>query len=184
MSIRFSVTMDLVFSARPFSISHISVYSSHVVGIFLYMFQGLPNWCSNRPDILRMSELSDSSELQRYSSAVLYVLSAVTPPREYVEIILETLVTSIKSSTVGWFVYSILWCWLLYDSHGEFVYMHFLSWSYSSIETFCPFLRIVSWKWPMSWSSAWGTRMSRLEKWPRNPFLESSGAHNARRSCP
>ena len=48
-----------------------------------------------------MSELNDSSELQTYSSAVLYVLSAVTPPPEYVEVIADNFINAIKSSTVG-----------------------------------------------------------------------------------
>jgi len=51
------------------------------------------------PEILKMSELNDSSELQIYASAVLYVLSAVTPPHEYVEDILNHFVNAIKSST-------------------------------------------------------------------------------------
>ncbi|KAF9648519.1 ARM repeat-containing protein [Thelephora ganbajun] len=51
------------------------------------------------PEILKMSELNDSSELQIYASAVLYVLSAVTPPHEYVEDILGHFVNAIKSST-------------------------------------------------------------------------------------
>ncbi|KDQ54780.1 hypothetical protein JAAARDRAFT_134622 [Jaapia argillacea MUCL 33604] len=50
------------------------------------------------PEILRMSELSDSSELQNYSSAVLYVLSAVTPPPEYINVILEHFLGAIRSS--------------------------------------------------------------------------------------
>ena len=48
-----------------------------------------------------MSELNDSSELQTYSSAVLYVLSAVTPPPEYVEVIADNFINAIKSSTVS-----------------------------------------------------------------------------------
>ncbi|KAJ2996608.1 hypothetical protein NUW54_g7221 [Trametes sanguinea] len=51
------------------------------------------------PEIIRMSELNDSSELQTYSSAVLYVLSAVTPPPEYVEVIAENFINAIKSSS-------------------------------------------------------------------------------------
>jgi proteasome activator subunit 4 len=47
-----------------------------------------------------MSELNDSSELQAYSSAVLYVVSAVTPPAEDIEIILNHFTDAIKSSTV------------------------------------------------------------------------------------
>lgn len=54
----------------------------------------------NRPETLRMSELNDSSDLQRYSSAVLYVISAVTPPSEYVEAIADNFLRAIKSSGV------------------------------------------------------------------------------------
>ncbi|KAI0702440.1 ARM repeat-containing protein [Cytidiella melzeri] len=50
------------------------------------------------PEILRMSELNDSSELQRYSSAVLYILSAVNAPADYVEIVAEHFLSTIKSS--------------------------------------------------------------------------------------
>jgi len=46
-----------------------------------------------------MSELKDNSELQAYSSAVLYILSAVCPPIEYVASILDNFVLAIKSST-------------------------------------------------------------------------------------
>jgi proteasome activator subunit 4 len=53
----------------------------------------------HRPEILRMSELNDSSDLQIYSSAVLYVLSAVAVPDVYVQDILENFVSAIKSST-------------------------------------------------------------------------------------
>jgi proteasome activator subunit 4 len=60
------------------------------------------------PEILRMSELNDSSELQTYSSAVLYILSAVTPPTEYVEAILHNFVVGIKSSAVKLFLVLII----------------------------------------------------------------------------
>lgn len=53
------------------------------------------------PEIIRMSELNDSSELQTYSSAVLYVLSAVTPPPEFIAVIADNFINAIKSSTVG-----------------------------------------------------------------------------------
>ncbi|KAI0961210.1 hypothetical protein AcV7_000369 [Taiwanofungus camphoratus] len=59
----------------------------------------LPYAITLLPEVLRMSELNDSSELQTYSSAVLYVLSAVTPPPEYVEVIAENFISAIKSST-------------------------------------------------------------------------------------
>ncbi|EFI28574.1 hypothetical protein CC1G_13601 [Coprinopsis cinerea okayama7 len=50
------------------------------------------------PEILRMSELSDNTDLQAYSSGVLYVLSALTPLSDYVNPILDQFVTSIESS--------------------------------------------------------------------------------------
>lgn len=52
------------------------------------------------PDIFGMSELNDSPELQTYSSAVLYVLSAITPAPEFVGDILQNFVKAIKSSKV------------------------------------------------------------------------------------
>jgi len=47
-----------------------------------------------------MSELNDNPELQVYSAAVLYVLSAVSVPREYIAAVLENFTTAIKSSKV------------------------------------------------------------------------------------
>jgi len=47
-----------------------------------------------------MSELNDSSELQTYSSAVLLVLSAITPPTEYIDIIADYFITAIRSTSV------------------------------------------------------------------------------------
>jgi proteasome activator subunit 4 len=55
-----------------------------------------------------MSELNDSSDLQIYSSAVLYVLSAIAVPEVYVQVILDNYVSAIKSSTVGHFFFRIL----------------------------------------------------------------------------
>lgn len=48
-----------------------------------------------------MSELNDSSDLHTYSTAVLYIISAVSPPVEYVDAILSHFVAAIKSTTVG-----------------------------------------------------------------------------------
>lgn len=48
-----------------------------------------------------MSELSDSAELQMYSSAVLHVLSAVTPPQEFIELVADGYISTIKSSSVS-----------------------------------------------------------------------------------
>jgi hypothetical protein len=48
-----------------------------------------------------MSELNDSAELHLYSSAVLYVLSAISLPHGYVEVILGNFVRGIKSSEVS-----------------------------------------------------------------------------------
>ena len=58
----------------------------------------------NRPEILSMTELSDNPELQMYTSAVLYILSAVNPPKEYTVSVLNTFISSIKSSQVSKFV--------------------------------------------------------------------------------
>lgn len=52
-----------------------------------------------------MSELNDNSELQKYSSAVLYVLSAVDPPEEYVGVIAENFLQAIKSSSVRYLAF-------------------------------------------------------------------------------
>lgn len=52
------------------------------------------------PDIFKMSELSDNSTLQAYSSAVLYVLSAVNPGPDRVDLILQEFITAITSSDV------------------------------------------------------------------------------------
>ncbi|KAE9410730.1 ARM repeat-containing protein [Gymnopus androsaceus JB14] len=69
----------------------VSAYGSQACLVFPYAITMMP-------EILRMSELNDSSELQTYSTAVLYVLSAVTPVKEYIPVILENFVTAIKSS--------------------------------------------------------------------------------------
>jgi len=69
------------------SISH----GSQAALMFPYTVQLLP-------EILRMSELNDSAELQKYSSAVLYVLSAVTPPSGYMDVIVDHFLESIKGS--------------------------------------------------------------------------------------
>jgi proteasome activator subunit 4 len=52
-----------------------------------------------------MTELNDNTELQLYSSAVLYVVSAVTPPPEYVDIILNKFLFGIKSATASYKFY-------------------------------------------------------------------------------
>lgn len=71
-----------------------------------------------------MSELNDNSTLQSYSSAVLYILSAVTLPTEYVEAILDNFVLSIKSSVVKPFLVlttSPVLTHPRYFSHGVYV---------------------------------------------------------------
>lgn len=54
-----------------------------------------------------MSELNDSSELQKYSSAVLYVLSAVNPPPGYADIVMSNFLDAIQSSDVSAYAYSV-----------------------------------------------------------------------------
>jgi proteasome activator subunit 4 len=63
----------------------------------------------SRPEILRMSELNDSSELQLYSSAVLYVMSAVHCPPEYIQVILDHYVSALRSATVRRLVIPLHW---------------------------------------------------------------------------
>ena len=48
-----------------------------------------------------MSELNDSSDLQKYSTAVLYVLSAVDSTPDYVHVIADHFLNAIKSSDVS-----------------------------------------------------------------------------------
>ena len=48
-----------------------------------------------------MSELNDSSELQKYSSAVLYVLSAVNPPKGYADVVMSNFLDAVQSSDVS-----------------------------------------------------------------------------------
>ncbi|KAN0100847.1 hypothetical protein V8E55_000831, partial [Tylopilus felleus] len=50
------------------------------------------------PEILNMSELNDNPELQKYSSAVLEVMSGVYLPATYAEAVLEKLVEAIQFS--------------------------------------------------------------------------------------
>ncbi|KAJ8084329.1 Proteasome activator BLM10 [Marasmius tenuissimus] len=57
-----------------------------------------PYAVSLMPEIIRMSELNDNPELQNYSTAVQYVLSAVTPLSDYLPTILDTFAGAIKSS--------------------------------------------------------------------------------------
>lgn len=70
--------------------------------LFVYMIP-LPSnnpFVFIRPEIFRMSELSDDPELQSHSQAVLYILSAVAPPPESIEAIGTSFVSAISSSTV------------------------------------------------------------------------------------
>lgn len=50
-----------------------------------------------------MEELNDNTELLLYSSATLYLLSGVTPPREYIELVADQFITTIKTTSVGRF---------------------------------------------------------------------------------
>jgi proteasome activator subunit 4 len=70
----------------------VSFYSPQGPLIFPYVHPLLP-------EIFRMSELSDNPELQSHSQAVLYILSAVSPPQESIEAISINFVNAISSST-------------------------------------------------------------------------------------
>ena len=88
-----------------------------------------------RPEILRMSELNDNSELQKYSSAVLYVLSAVDPPEEYVGVIADSFLQAIKLSTVSSHPSYHFSNHSHFISPGAFVSRHFPRCSSSTIGT-------------------------------------------------
>ncbi|KAH8835430.1 hypothetical protein DL96DRAFT_1675460 [Flagelloscypha sp. PMI_526] len=69
-----------------------SAHGSHAIKIFPYIVPMMP-------EILRMAELNDSQDLQTFSMGVLHVLSAVTPPQEIIETVIENFVNAIQSST-------------------------------------------------------------------------------------
>lgn len=50
------------------------------------------------PEIIKMTELNDNPELSALSSGILLMLSSITPPREYIELILNEMIISIMSS--------------------------------------------------------------------------------------
>lgn len=89
-----------------------TVHGSHACTIFPYviplMYVGafssrpcLITCILERPEILSMSELNDNAELSMYSSGVLYILSTVTPPQEFVELVVDSIITTIRLSPVG-----------------------------------------------------------------------------------
>ena len=47
-----------------------------------------------------MTEVNDNVELQRYSSAVLHILSAITTPPTYIEPIMGHFIDAVQYSTV------------------------------------------------------------------------------------
>ena len=49
-----------------------------------------------------MLELYDNVDLPVYSSAILYMISTVTPPHEYVDLVAETFINTIQSSSVSY----------------------------------------------------------------------------------
>ncbi|KAH7915111.1 armadillo-type protein [Hygrophoropsis aurantiaca] len=58
----------------------------------------LPHAVAFLPEMLKMSELNDNAELQKYSSAILNALSTLYLRQEYVDEILSSLIASIKYS--------------------------------------------------------------------------------------
>ncbi|KAF9015006.1 hypothetical protein BDQ17DRAFT_1418131 [Cyathus striatus] len=69
----------------------VTAHSAEAASAFPYVLRLMP-------EILHMTELSDNPELQSYSTAVLYIISAVIPPVEYFEVILKNFADAIKSS--------------------------------------------------------------------------------------
>jgi hypothetical protein len=75
--------------------------SSHVCIGILYVSAFIQQPVSLiRPEMFRMSELSDDPELQSYSQAILYTFSAVAHPPESIEAIGVCFINAISSSTV------------------------------------------------------------------------------------
>lgn len=157
---------------------------------------------SYRPEILKMEELNDNTELLLYSSATLYLLSGVTPPREYIELVADQFITTIKTTSVsrftvfhlfdyvcnGWppkkyifvypFLFYIFFSARLLCSHGKSSYTAFRYWSSFSIETWSISRKLVSQGWWTQWSLVSGTRMLKYGRRLRNSSLGSCGAHN------
>lgn len=48
-----------------------------------------------------MSELQDSSEVQQYSSGVLFIMASINPPQELIEPYTESFIESVKTSSVS-----------------------------------------------------------------------------------
>ncbi|KDQ20580.1 hypothetical protein BOTBODRAFT_169318 [Botryobasidium botryosum FD-172 SS1] len=66
-------------------------HSAQALTIFPYIMPLLP-------EMLHMAELQDSSELQMFSAGVLYILTAVCPPEEFVEPITDNFIRAVQSS--------------------------------------------------------------------------------------
>jgi hypothetical protein len=89
-----------------------------------------------------MSELNDSPDLQIYSSAVLYIISAVTTPLDFVDVIIENFADAIKSSAVS--LTRMLgppFHKFLESSHGASADMLYLHSSYFSTAISQPFVQ-------------------------------------------
>ncbi|EJD04282.1 uncharacterized protein FOMMEDRAFT_167503 [Fomitiporia mediterranea MF3/22] len=67
-------------------------HSSEACTMFPYVMPMLP-------EVLKMTELNDNRELTMYSSGVLFILSAVTPPREYAEMVAQQFITTLRQSS-------------------------------------------------------------------------------------
>ncbi|KIY51336.1 hypothetical protein FISHEDRAFT_37321 [Fistulina hepatica ATCC 64428] len=51
------------------------------------------------PEILRMAELNDNTDLHKYGNGVLYILSSILPPTEYIDVMFNDYMNVIKSSS-------------------------------------------------------------------------------------
>lgn len=158
--------MDLDHIPWTHRMSHVPIRPRTDVGCWSKLILGpiLIHLC--RPETLRMSELNDSSELQTYSTAVLYNLAAVAPPAEFIEVILGHFTDAIKSSKVKeWFL--VLIVELANDrlSLGEYGCTLCLHWLFFSIRIFYPFHSKESGKWWMFYWIAWQMKTLRYERW-------------------
>lgn len=123
-----SASVDMGYVSRPSPYTSLAIYFGvDVRPPSPQTLQNIALTVIQRPEILRMSELNDSSELQKYSSAVLYVLSAVNPPPGYVEQVTRHFLDAISSSDVRSCFISVHNITLnTLDSPGAFVLRHCL----------------------------------------------------------
>ena len=95
-SVELAMDIGLLPRSEPILFIHCTTTVNHFIvhGKFTYsvLFS---------PEIIKMTELNDNPELSALSSGILLMLSSITPPRGYIELILNEMIISIMSSLVS-----------------------------------------------------------------------------------